>query len=62
MMIIAALLVLAVLGVRPEYLDAAFAEAQSRYGSMDGYLREGLGADDATRAAVAAALVVPAAR
>lgn len=55
-------LVLAVLGVRPEYLDAAFAEAQSRYGSMDGYLREGLGADDATRAAVAAALVVPAAR
>ena len=55
-------LVLAVLGVRPEYLDAAFAEAAARYGSMEAYLSEGLGADEATRAAVAAALVAPAGR
>jgi hypothetical protein len=45
-----------------EYLDAAFAEAAARYGSMEAYLSEGLGADEATRAAVAAALVAPAGR
>lgn len=28
---------------RPEYLQAAFAEAEQRYGSFDGFVREGLG-------------------
>ena len=29
--------------VQPEFLHAAFAEAQARHGSLDAYLREGLG-------------------
>ena len=33
------------LDVRREYLSAAFDEAETRYGSMDGFLRDGLGAD-----------------
>jgi len=33
------------LDVRREYLQAAFDEAEARYGSMDAFLREGLGAD-----------------
>ena len=33
------------LDVRREYLNAAFDEAESRYGSMDAFLRDGLGAD-----------------
>lgn len=32
------------------YLDAAHAAACERYGSVDGFIREGLGIDDATRA------------
>jgi len=36
------------LGVRPEYLDAAFDEVNKRYGSMDNYLRQGLGLSDRT--------------
>jgi len=38
-----------VLGVLPEYLEAAFDEARHRYGSMDGYLAVGLGIDDGLR-------------
>jgi protein-tyrosine phosphatase len=36
------------LGVRSEYLDAAFDEVDKRYGSMDAYLHRGLGLSDAT--------------
>ena len=32
---------------REAYLRAAFAEAQRLFGGLDGYLRDGLGADDA---------------
>ncbi|WP_155885074.1 tyrosine-protein phosphatase [Actinomadura flavalba] len=32
---------------RPAYLEAAFDEATARYGSFDGFLSAGLGADDA---------------
>ena len=33
------------LDVRREYLQAAFDEAEAEYGSMDAFLRDGLGAD-----------------
>jgi protein-tyrosine phosphatase len=33
------------LDVRREYLDAAFDQAEAEYGSMDAFLRDGLGAD-----------------
>jgi protein-tyrosine phosphatase len=33
------------LDVRREYLQAAFDEAETMYGSVDAFLREGLGAD-----------------
>ena len=33
---------------RPEYLNAAFKAADEKYGSLDNYLREGLGLDDAS--------------
>ena len=36
-----------VLTAAPEYLHAAYAAAEERYGSFDGYLRDGLGLDDA---------------
>jgi protein-tyrosine phosphatase len=32
--------------LHPQYLRAAFAEMEREYGSIDGYLREGLGIDD----------------
>jgi protein-tyrosine phosphatase len=35
--------------VQPDFLEAAFAEAAARHGSLDGYLREGLGLGDAQR-------------
>ena len=35
------------LGVRPEYLDAFYKSVTENYGSVDGYLREGLGLTDA---------------
>ncbi|SOC47343.1 tyrosine phosphatase family protein [Rhizobium subbaraonis] len=38
----AAAVLLTVLGVRPEYIHAAFEEVQSRFGSMDNYLSDGL--------------------
>ena len=39
------------LGVRPEYLQAGFDAADKDYGSMDGYVRNGLGlSDDTVRA------------
>jgi protein-tyrosine phosphatase len=33
--------------VRTEFLEAAFAEAERRYGSFDEYVRQGLGLTDA---------------
>lgn len=38
-----------VMSVEPEYLEAAFAGMRKRNGSIDGYLREVVGADDALR-------------
>ena len=38
----------ALMEVRPEYLEAAFAAIDEKYGSFEGYLQEGLGIDDAT--------------
>ncbi|GAA3370716.1 tyrosine-protein phosphatase [Streptomyces sannanensis] len=38
---------LAVIGVVPEYLAAGLAEVDTRYGSMEKYVREGLGVPDA---------------
>ena len=35
--------------VQPSFLQAAFDEAQARHGSLDGYLRDGLGLGDAQR-------------
>jgi protein-tyrosine phosphatase len=40
------------LGVEPRYLNAAFEAMEEDYGSIDNYLREALGADDAFRAAL----------
>ncbi|WP_019630104.1 tyrosine-protein phosphatase [Actinomadura atramentaria] len=49
-------LLLPLLEQRPAYLEAAFAEADARYGSFAGFLADGLGADEALLAAVRAAL------
>ena len=38
----------ALMEVRPEYLEAAFAAIDEKYGSFEGYLQEGLGIDEAT--------------
>ena len=37
----------AILGVRPEYLDAAFDEMKKQYGSIEGYFAQGLSIDEA---------------
>lgn len=39
---------LPVIGVRPEYLEAAFDEMRTRFGSIDGYANNGLGLDAET--------------
>ncbi|MFG2980262.1 tyrosine-protein phosphatase [Streptomyces sp. NPDC048258] len=39
---------LALIGVFPSYLEAALAEVETRYGSMEKYVREGLGVSDET--------------
>ena len=36
---------LAILGVKKEYLDAAFDEMESKYGTIEKYFSEGLGID-----------------
>lgn len=41
-----------------EYLDVAFAEVESLYGSLDGYLTEGLDVDDRLRRVIRDRLVV----
>lgn len=39
-------------GVYPEWLDAAFDEISSRYGSLENYFEQGLGVDPAKREAI----------
>lgn len=38
-----------IMGVEPEYMDSAFAMISEKHGSIDGYLGEVLGVDDALR-------------
>jgi len=47
----------AFLGVRPEFLETAFAEIAARYGSLDGYLAEAVGIGAALRDRVAMRLL-----
>lgn len=46
-----------VMGVEAEYLENAFATVAERHGSLEGYMAEVLGVDDALRARLADALV-----
>ncbi|MEU3061026.1 tyrosine-protein phosphatase [Streptomyces subrutilus] len=48
---------LALIGVFPAYLEAALDEVETRYGSMEKYVREGLGVPDGTVEALRARLV-----
>jgi protein-tyrosine phosphatase len=34
--------------LQPSYIDASLDEAVKKYGSMDNYIRQGLGIDEAT--------------
>ena len=43
---------LAILGVKEEYLEAAFDEVKTKYETMEGYFSEGLGIDAAKQAAL----------
>jgi protein-tyrosine phosphatase len=43
---------LAILGVKQEYLDAAFAEMEARYGTIENYFSEALGIDAARQQAI----------
>ncbi len=47
----------ALMEVRPEYLEAAFAAIDEKYGSFEGYLYEGLGIDDVTLERLRSALL-----
>ncbi|MFZ3469839.1 tyrosine-protein phosphatase [Streptomyces sp. 4.24] len=49
-------LALALIGVFPSYLEAALEEVDTRYGSMEKYVREGLGVPDETVEALRARL------
>ena len=42
----------AILGVKKEYLDAAFDEMERRYGSIEGYFSDGLGIESAEQQAI----------
>ncbi|MFE5490886.1 tyrosine-protein phosphatase [Streptomyces virginiae] len=48
---------LALIGVFPSYLEAALDEVETRYGSMEKYVREGLGVPDETVEALRARLL-----
>lgn len=48
---------LALIGVFPSYLEAALDEVNTRYGSMEKYVREGLGLSDETVEALRARLI-----
>ncbi len=45
------------MGVEPEYLESAFVTIADKHGSIDGYLKDVLGADDALRGRLKDALV-----
>jgi protein-tyrosine phosphatase len=47
----------ALMEVRPEYLEAAFEAIDQKYGSFEGYLKEGLEIDDATLERLRSALL-----
>jgi protein-tyrosine phosphatase len=47
------------LEARREYIEAALAEADALFGGMDGYLRQGLGLDEATVVALRSHLLSP---
>jgi protein-tyrosine phosphatase len=47
-----------VIGVRPEYLEAARDEMRRRFGTIEGYFTEGLGLDAGVQAALRAGFVV----
>jgi len=47
----------ALMEVRPEYLEAAFAAIDEKYGSFEGYLHEGLGIDELTLQRLRSALL-----
>ncbi|MFB6518324.1 tyrosine-protein phosphatase [Streptomyces sp. NPDC056401] len=49
---------LALIGVFPSYLEAGLDEVNTRYGSMEKYVREGLGVPDETVEALRARLIV----
>lgn len=49
------------LGVEPRYLQAAFDAMEAKYGSVDNYLRDALGVDEAFRARLQQRLLEPAA-
>ncbi|MFJ8075784.1 tyrosine-protein phosphatase [Streptomyces sp. NPDC096176] len=51
---------LAIIGVLPDYLGAALDEVDARYGSMEKYVREGLGVTAEALARIRERLVVPA--
>ena len=46
-----------IMGVEPEYLEAAFAVIAEKHGSLDGYLRDVLGVDDRMRGSLREQLV-----
>ncbi|MCO5322916.1 MAG: tyrosine-protein phosphatase [Microthrixaceae bacterium] len=48
------------LGVEAQYLEAAFEEMESRFGSIEGYFEKGLELSDETLDALRAGLVRPA--
>jgi protein-tyrosine phosphatase len=48
---------LALIGVFPSYLEAALDEVETRYGSMEKYVREGLVISDETVEALRARLI-----
>jgi protein-tyrosine phosphatase len=49
-----------VLGVQPDYLDAALDEMRQRFGTIEGYFADGLGIDASGQDELRAALVEPA--
>jgi protein-tyrosine phosphatase len=49
-----------VLGVQASYLDAAIDEMETRFGSVEGYFKDGLGFDDDWIAAIRASYLEPA--
>lgn len=46
-----------IMGVEPEYMESAFVTIAEKHGSIDGYLRDVLGVDDALRGRLRDALV-----